>query len=272
MDASTTQQLQPETLTALENFITQWNNESIAQSYSLVITGNQVNILDNSILQIEETTQTQNNTEENIEPPLYAEFDPLDEFLSLTAINETNSSTTENLFILENTVVENNIEDTEQIISTFTNNESQNNKNFLVEFRQDLKEITNSLPISSKPLINTTWKNQMIEIISRLKKGTRGQNRVNQVRILEACYYLEEILKAHYENSDIINEINRLLENALGKRRAYNMTLTATRITRILEICGQEKLYTSQNITSSKITRLTKEHFNLLLEDLGFTE
>ena len=54
MDSSITQQLQPETLTALDNFITQWNNESIAQNYSLVIIGNQVTILDNTIVQLEE--------------------------------------------------------------------------------------------------------------------------------------------------------------------------------------------------------------------------
>ena len=63
-----------------------------------------------------------------------------------------------------------------------------------------------------------------------------------------------------------------MLENALGKRKAYNMTLTAKRITKILEICGQEKLYTFRSITSSKLNRLTKEDFNALLEDLGFTE
>ena len=156
MNSSITQQLQQETLNALDNFITQQNNESIAQNYTLVIIGNQVTILDNTIVQTEETTQ--NNNEENVEPPPYNEFDLLDEFLSLDTLNE------------ENIILENNIEDTEQIISNSTN--TNNKKNYLLEFQQDLKEITNNSFISSKPLIATTQKNQAIKIISCLKKGT----------------------------------------------------------------------------------------------------
>ena len=61
MDSSNTQQMQPETLNALNNFITQWNADSASLTNTLLISGNQFSLINERIL---ETLTILENTQE----------------------------------------------------------------------------------------------------------------------------------------------------------------------------------------------------------------
>ena len=80
METSYTQQLQPQTLNALNSFINIWNQDPLATTNSLVITGNQITILnDNNVLlsltipigtEITQEIENEQNTLENLFPDI----------------------------------------------------------------------------------------------------------------------------------------------------------------------------------------------------------
>ena len=50
MNSTTTRQMQPETLDALNNFITRWNEDLRSLNATLLITGNQFSIINEEVL------------------------------------------------------------------------------------------------------------------------------------------------------------------------------------------------------------------------------
>ena len=122
--------------------------------------------------------------------------------------------------------------------------------------------------IRISPLSPSLLDEQMDEIITRLSNGTYIKNRDKQIRTLEACYYLETLRIAHCNNFLKLKEINQTLRNKLGQRKANNISITAERISKLLNLCGKEKLYSTRYVTLSNLHRLTNDNFLALFEAL----
>ena len=74
MNSTTTRQMQPETLDALNNFITRWNEDPTSLNATLLITGNQFSIINEEVLRTQSTIENlQSNN--NLEIPLLTESD-----------------------------------------------------------------------------------------------------------------------------------------------------------------------------------------------------
>src|SRR5438067_13118380 len=101
----------------------------------------------------------------------------------------------------------------------------------------------------------------MNKIITHLKNGTCTKNRNKQIRILEACYYLETLRIVHYNNFLELKEIDQTFRNKLGQRKANVVLITAERISKLLNLCGKEKLYSTKYITLSNLYHLTNDNF-----------
>ena len=281
MDPAATPQFLPETLFALGNFVTLWNADPISRNSSLIITGNQISIIneENTAASFQfphEAIRPQNNLEENIE--ILQKENTLENLLTTIDFADENYATEDldrNLtspeLVIENTILEatSTLDQEQNITPPLENNPlMQIDKDTLSKIRKDLIEESDRPLIRITPLLATTWKAQIEEIISRIQKGTCGQDRLKQVQTLEACNYLGRLLVAQREDKEITEEIQELLRKALGKRRTYKINLGAERITSILDICGRTKLYATQYITLSNIISLNKKDFKTLLEDL----
>ena len=57
MNSTTTRQMQPETLDALNKFITRWNEDPISLNATLLITGNQFSIINEEVLRTQPTIE-----------------------------------------------------------------------------------------------------------------------------------------------------------------------------------------------------------------------
>ena len=110
---------------------------------------------------------------------------------------------------------------------------------------------------------------QINEIITCLQNGTCTKNQDKQIRTLEACYYLETLRIAHCNNFLKLKEIDQTLRNKLGQRKANNISIIAERISKLLNLCGKEKLYSTRYVTLSNLLHLTNNNFLALFEVLG---
>src|SRR5437868_3820483 len=109
----------------------------------------------------------------------------------------------------------------------------------------------------------------MNEIITCLQNGTCTRNHDKQIRTLEACYYLETLRIAHCNNFLKLKEIDQTLRNKLGQRKANVVSITAEQISKLLNLCRKEKLYSTKYITLSNLYHLTNDNFLALFEVLG---
>ncbi|CAG8622456.1 25373_t:CDS:1, partial [Gigaspora rosea] len=87
----------------------------------------------------------------------------------------------------------------------------------------DLNEEQPNTPFRAELLLTFTWKDQANEISNRFSQKIRGSQREKQVRALETCYYLGQLLKKFQDNSKALKEMKNLFKVSLGKRRAYNL-------------------------------------------------
>ena len=200
MNPITTPQFLPETLSALSNLVTLWNTDPISQNSSLIITGNQISIINeensNASFQFSnEAIQLQNNPGKNIETPQGT--DALESLLTTIDVEYTIKDLDRNLILFEpieeNTIIEATLTpDPEQNITPSIENDlsTQIKEDSLADILRDLTEESNRPLVRVTPLLATTWKAQVEEIISRIQKGTCGQDRKKQIQTLEACYYL----------------------------------------------------------------------------------
>ena len=63
MDTSNTQQLQPQTLNAISEFFRIWNQDPLVTNHSLVLTGNQVSIMNETDIFLTMTIPTETETQ-----------------------------------------------------------------------------------------------------------------------------------------------------------------------------------------------------------------
>ena len=63
MNTSNTQQLQPQTLNAISEFFRIWNQDPLATNHSLVLTGNQVSIMNETDIFLTMTIPTETETQ-----------------------------------------------------------------------------------------------------------------------------------------------------------------------------------------------------------------
>ena len=74
INSTTTRQIQPETLDALNNFITQWNKDLTSLNATLLITGNQFSIINKEVLRTQPTIKNLQSND-NLEIPLLTDSD-----------------------------------------------------------------------------------------------------------------------------------------------------------------------------------------------------
>ena len=82
-------------------------------------------------------------------------------------------------------------------------------------------------PIRISSLTTSLFHEQLDEIISRFKDGTRGKKREAQIRKLEACYYLGSLRITNRDNFSRTKEISQMLQNKLGQRKANVISIVA---------------------------------------------
>lgn len=272
MDSSLTQSLQPETLLALETFVTQWNLDPVASNNVLIITGNQASLVTRSTLTEEIQEQ---ETDLVLGNSLLTESTSLQDLLTtinFDDLNYPNEATSEILNSLENqeeNIALTNIfeEESGQGVSSLTTTNPPEDDN-LMKLQKDLTAENIESLTRESPLPVSLFADKLKEIISRIQSGTRGKDRVKQIRVLEACYQLEALRITHQDNFSRLQEIQEALQKTFNKRRTTNTLNGAKRITQLLNLCGKAKLYSTKYITLSNLQRLTDKDFEVLLGDL----
>ena len=176
MNTPNTQLLQPQTLNALNEFFNIWNQDPLARTNSLVLTERQVSILNETnvlltmTLPIEPETSTPNleKEQENFEN-LFPDIN-LDDLIPST---ETEKETI--------SVPQEEIENNETFEESLSQEESDleedqfSSNSFLTELINDLTTEQEEVFIRINPLIETTFKEKLKEIIFRLKIENRGK-------------------------------------------------------------------------------------------------
>ena len=257
MNTPATQQLQPQTIAALNNFLTIWNQDPLAANNSLTITSdsivvhNESNIVTTLLLPLETEPELPVQHTENA--------DILETYFSNIVFNDFTFSTEpteEELDILSSQL------DTEVLE---TPNKRNKNLDCLI---RDFTEERNEVFARQDPLVGITSKEKLQEIINRLSKENRGRSRSQHIRILEASYYLGQLRNEVDDNKQRTNEIKDELKKALGPRRTGKAWKCAGRIYRLLQICGLPFLYSTTKITFSNLEELNEEDFSALLSEI----
>ncbi len=196
MNTPNTQLLQPQTLNALNEFFNIWNQDPLARTNSLVLTERQVSILNETdvlltmILPIEPETSTPNleKEQENFEN-LFPDINLDDLIPSTETEKETISVPQEEIENRNNEAFEESLSQEESDLE-----EDQFSSNsFLMELINDLTVEQEEVFIRINPLIETTFKEKLKEIISRLRIENRGKQRDQVLKTLEVCYYLGQL-------------------------------------------------------------------------------
>ena len=262
MNTQNTQQLQPQTLNALNEFLTIWNQDPLATNHSLVLTGNQVSVMNETniflTITIPTETETPIQTTED-ESDMFESLFPsvnLDELLETEETTmpsqqeDLNEETTEELLLQE--------PDQEEIFSPLNNS--------LTEFIDDLTTEKDKVFTRMDPLIGTTYEEKLQEIISRLKKENRGKQRSQLIKTLEACYYLGQLRESITEDRKRIKYTRNTLQKSLGSLRATRTWKCTERVYKILQVCGLSPLYSTTKITFSSLNELSEKDFIDLLD------
>jgi len=143
-----------------------------------------------------------------IEPNLEDYMEPTQEYLEL----ELRSNITGPLLepIEENIVIPPEPEN---------NNQKEPERTTLDKLVNDLTDTRSRTYIRRDPLIGNTDSEKLQEILTRLRIESRGKQREPQVRILEACYYLEQ-LKINNKTKRETQRLWNTLKESLGPRQA----------------------------------------------------
>jgi hypothetical protein len=266
MNTQNTQRLQPQTLNALNEFLTIWNQDPLATNHSLVLTGNQVSVMNETnvflTITIPTETETSNQTVEN-EPDIFESLFPsidLDELLETEETAMLPQQEKENLN--EETLEEFPLQE-----SDYEESQSPSN-DLLTKFIDDLTKDTEEIFIRINPLIETTFKEKLKEIISRLKEETRGKQRDQVLKTLEACYYLGQLRESIKENRQRLKYTRNTLKKSLNPRRADRIWKCSERVYQIFQICGLPRLCSTTKITFTNLEELSDEDFTELLESV----
>ena len=95
--------------------------------------------------------------------------------------------------------------------------EDQSSSNsFLTELINDLTIEQEEVFIRINPLIETTFKEKLKEIISRLRIENRGKQRDQVLKTLEVCYYLGQLQESIKENRQRLKYARNTLKKSLN--------------------------------------------------------
>ena len=222
MDTPATQRLQSQTIKALEDFLEIWNQDPLATNNSLAITGNQVSVLNETDILISLTLPTNKEPEHSMQE---IEPSPLETFFE--------NIETDNLNLLAD--IEQEEESMQEELSS-QNLETEENiaiNHPLTRIIDDLTTEKDEVFTRLEPLLGITYKEKLKEIISRLKLESRGKQRDQTIKILEACYYLGQLRETITENQQKTKYTRNALKKSLGPRRADSIWKEAERTYKI---------------------------------------
>jgi hypothetical protein len=259
MNTANTQQLQPQTVNAINEFFRIWNQDPLATTNSLVLTENQVSVLNetNVLLSITLPIETLNQDLEK-EPEIFENSFSninLDDFIPSTEI-ETENRNDENF---EESLVQKESDLEEDLLPSTS---------FLTELVNDLTTEQEEVFIRISPLIETTFKEKLKEIISRLKIENRGKQRDQVLKTLEACYYLGQLRESIKENRQRLKYTRNTLRKSLNFRRADRIWKCSERTYQIFQICGLLRLCSTTRIIFTNLEELSDEDFTELIESV----
>ena len=196
MNTPNTQLLQPQTLNALNEFFNIWNQDPLARTNSLVLTERQVSILNETdvlltmTLPIEPETSTPNLEKEQ------ENFENLFPDINLDDLIPSTETEKETISVPQEEIENRNNETFVESLSYEELNLEENqfsSSSFLTELIKDLTIEQEEVFIRITPLIETTFKEKLKEIISRLRIENRGKQQDQVLKTLEVCYYLGQL-------------------------------------------------------------------------------
>src|SRR5205807_3132259 len=186
MNTPNTQLLQPQTLNTLNEFFNIWNQDPLARTNSLVLTERQVSILNETdvlltmTLPIEPETSTPNleKEQENFEN-LFSDINLDDLIPSTETEKETISVPQEEIENKNNETFEESLSQEESDLEE----DQFSSSSFLTELINDLTIEQEEVFIRINPLIETTFKEKLKEIISRLRIETEENNEIKFLKL-----------------------------------------------------------------------------------------
>ena len=191
MDTPNTQLLQPQTLNALNEFFNIWNQDPLARTNSLVLTENQVfilnetNVLLSMTLPIETETLTPNLEKEQ------GNFENLFPDINLDDLIPSTETEKETISVSQEEIEKGNNETFEESLlqeESDLEEDQFSSSSFLTELINDLTVELEEVFIRINPLIETTFKEKLKEIISRLRIENQEKQRDQVLKTLEVCY------------------------------------------------------------------------------------
>ena len=256
----TTPTLQPQTLLALQNLFQIWKQDNIAQNNSLCITEQCIWLCDNN-----DITQTIDLTN------LVTSFSELDSNNFLDTLIDTELLEIDQLEVnnLEEVHSSLELEDVEEETLSFqvTNQEDTTPaievplSGKLVKIVQDISHPSGPLTqTSTPPYTGITYQEKLQKILKKIK--TRARNRPDQNKLLEAYYYLGNLIEKH---PDAYEDIQSTIEKAQGERRARDTLKGAKRMKLLFSNRPLENISRTTYITHTMIVRLTEADFSQVL-------
>src|SRR5947209_1092230 len=203
MNTPNTQQLQFQTLNALNDFLSIWNQDPLASTNSLVLTRNQITVLNETDvllsvtlpIESEPLTHDLEKEQESLEN-LIPDID-LDNLIPTTELeSELISLPQEEIRNYDDEAIE---KSSSQKESDLEENQFPSNS-ILAKLIVDLTIEQDEVFTRINPLIEITYKEKLKEIISRLKIKSRRKQHDQPIKILEACYYLGQLQESAKEN------------------------------------------------------------------------
>ena len=256
----TTPTLQPQTLLALQYLFQTWKQDNAAQNYALWITSQCVWLCDNN-----DTTQTIDLTNvitSFLEPDSNNFLNTLEDTeqleINLPEVNDTEE-------INPNLELEDIQE--EALTVPITNQEEVTPALLpekLSKIIQDIIQPCGSLTqTSTPPYTGITYQEKLQKILKRIK--TRTRNRQDQTKLLEAYYYLGNLIDKY---PDAHEDIQSIIEKTQGERRARDTWKCARRMKLLFSNRPLENISRTTYITYTMITRLTDAELSQVLPQI----
>ncbi|RIB15734.1 hypothetical protein C2G38_2191755 [Gigaspora rosea] len=256
----TTPTLQPQTLLALQYLFQTWKQDNAAQNYALWITSQCVWLCDNN-----DTTQTIDLTNvitSFLEPDSNNFLNTLEDTeqleINLPEVNDTEE-------INPNLELEDIQE--EALTVPITNQEEVTPALLpekLSKIIQDIIQPCGSLTqTSTPPYTGITYQEKLQKILKRIK--TRTRNKQDQTKLLEAYYYLGNLIdKCPNDHEDI----QSIIEKTQGERRAQDTWKCAKQMKLLFSNRPIENISQTTHITYTMITKLTDAELSQVLSQI----
>ena len=139
---------------------------------------------------------------------------------------------------------------------------------FLTELINDLTIEQEEVFIRINLLIETTFKEKLKEIISRLRIENWGKQWDQVLKTLEVCYYLGQLWESIKENRQRLKYAQNTLRKSLNPWWANRIWKCSERAYQIFQICGLSKLCSTTKITFTNLEELSDDDFTELIESV----